>query len=120
LQKTKESNATPPTPSTGELNKWFKDVVTSNPPPMSCGRTTKLKYIVQAKARPPTFRIFGNVDEKVLGESYVRYVRNEMRRDFGMEGMAVRIGVSNTNVDNPFKGKGRKKGGRRKGERGGG
>jgi len=93
--------------TTGELNNWFKDVVISNPPPMSKGRITNLKYIVQAKSRPPTFRIFGNIGEKELGEGYIRYIRNNMRRSFGMEGMAIRIGVTNTSDKNPFVGKGK-------------
>ena len=97
--------------TTGELNKWFREVVASNPPRMSKGRVTKLKYIVQAKARPPTFRVFGNVDEKDLGDAYVRFLRNQMRADFGMEGMAIRIGVTNTNKKNPFADKGKGSGG---------
>ena len=60
------------------------------------------------QARPPTFRIFANATEKDIGESYMRYLRNNMRKDFGMEGMGIRISVTNTAKDNPF-GKKRKK-----------
>ena len=38
----------------------------------------------------------------------MRYLRNNMRKDFGMEGMGIRISVTNTAKDNPF-GKKRKK-----------
>ena len=71
------------------------------------------QFAVQPKARPPTFRIFANASEKDIPEHYIRYLRNEMRASFGLEGMAIRISISNTADDNPFKGR-RKKGGSRR------
>ncbi|GMH83665.1 hypothetical protein TrVE_jg11395 [Triparma verrucosa] len=87
---------------TAALNQWLKEIQDSKPPPSVNGRRSKMKFIVQPKARPPTFRIFANVSEKDMPENYIRYLRNEMRKSFGMEGMAIRIGVTNTNTKNPY------------------
>jgi GTP-binding protein len=88
--------------NTGALNQWFKDVLFSHPPPHVKGRAAKMKYIVQAKSRPPTFLISANCSEKDLDDSYIRYIRNEMRSAFHMEGLAIRINFKNTADNNPY------------------
>ncbi|GMH92615.1 hypothetical protein TL16_g12399 [Triparma laevis f. inornata] len=65
---------------TAALNQWLKEIQDSKPPPSVQGRRSKMKFIVQPKARPPTFRIFANIGEKDMPENYIRYLRNEMRR----------------------------------------
>ena len=48
--------------STGLLNRWLADVMEQHPPPPVEGnRTTKIKYVLQTKGRPPTFLLFSNV-----------------------------------------------------------
>jgi len=75
---------------TGELNRWFEEVVEANPPPAPKGQRIKLRYITQVKTRPPTFVVFGNrIDH--LADSYRRYLLNAMRRDFGLGEVPLRL-----------------------------
>ena len=43
--------------ATAALNRWFDDALAANPPPAPGGRRIKLRYITQAKTRPPGFKI---------------------------------------------------------------
>jgi GTP-binding protein len=54
---------------TAALNRWFDDALGANPPPAPGGKRIKLRYITQAKTRPPTFVLFGTRLDK-LPESY--------------------------------------------------
>lgn len=75
---------------TGELNRWFERAIEANPPPAPGGRRIKLRYLTQAKTRPPGFVLFGTrVDQ--LPESYQRYLINGIRRDLGFGAVPVRI-----------------------------
>ena len=44
---------------TGELNRWFERAIEANPPPAPGGKRIKLRYVTQAKTRPPSFVLFG-------------------------------------------------------------
>ncbi len=75
---------------TGELNRWFERAIEANPPPAPGGRRIKLRYLTQAKTRPPGFVLFGTrVDQ--LPESYQRYLINGIRRDLGFGAVPVRL-----------------------------
>ena len=75
---------------TGELNRWFERAVDANPPPAPGGKRIKLRYLTQARTRPPSFVLFGTrVDQ--LPESYRRYLVNGIRRDLGFTGVPVRL-----------------------------
>lgn len=75
---------------TGELNRWFERAVEANPPPAPGGKRIKLRYITQAKTRPPGFVLFGTrVDQ--LPESYQRYLVNGIRRELGFGAVPVRL-----------------------------
>ena len=77
---------------TGELNRWFERAVEANPPPAPGGKRIKLRYLTQAKTRPPGFILFGTrVDQ--LPDSYVRYLLNGIRRDLGFGAVPVRLTV---------------------------
>lgn len=76
--------------STGRLNRWLARVAERHPPPLVQGRRLKLRYITQVEARPPTFALFVNKPEK-LPESYVRYLVNALREDFGLPGVPIRM-----------------------------
>ena len=77
---------------TGELNRWFRDAIERNPPPAPKGRRIKLRYVTQARTRPPSFILFGTrVDQ--LPESYRRYLLNGIRRDLGFGAVPVRLTV---------------------------
>ena len=85
---------------TSPLNQWFKDVQEMNPAPLGKNkRRIKLKYITQAKTRPPSFYIFSSNPEG-LPDSYLRYLTNQLRETFNLKGVPLRITVRKT--DNPF------------------
>lgn len=76
--------------STGQLNRWFEKAIEANPPPAPGGKRIKLRYLTQAKTRPPGFILFGTrVDQ--LPESYRRYLVNGIRRDLGFGAVPVRL-----------------------------
>ena len=86
--------------TTSPLNQWFKDVQEMNPAPLGKNkRRIKLKYITQAKTRPPSFYIFSSNPEG-LPDSYLRYLTNQLRETFNLKGVPLRITVRKT--DNPF------------------
>ena len=85
---------------TAPLNKWFADVQAQNPAPLGKNkRRIKLKYITQAKTRPPSFYIFSSNPEG-LPESYLRYLINSLRSTFNMGGIPLRLTVRK--ADNPY------------------
>ena len=85
---------------TAPLNKWFADVQEQNPAPLGKNkRRIKLKYITQAKTRPPSFYIFSSNPEG-LPESYLRYLVNSLRSTFNMGGIPLRVTVRKAN--NPY------------------
>lgn len=86
--------------TTGVLNSWLVEVLACQPPPKEKGRTTKIKYIMQTKGRPPTFLLFSNQDS--LPESYIRYLTRNFQDAFEMFGMEVRLVVKKSSTSNPF------------------
>jgi GTP-binding protein len=76
--------------STGALNRWLDGITAHHPPPLTSGRRIKLRYMTQAKTRPPTFVVFASRPEK-LPESYSRYLVNALREDFEMPGVPLRL-----------------------------
>ena len=85
---------------TAPLNKWFRDVQDQNPAPLGKNkRRIKLKYITQAKTRPPSFFIFSSNPEG-LPDSYLRYLTNQLRDTFNLRGIPIRINVRK--ADNPY------------------
>lgn len=85
---------------TAPLNKWFEAVQEQNPAPLGKNkRRIKLKYVTQAKARPPSFYIFSSNPEG-LPESYLRYLTNSLRQTFDLGGIPLRLTVRK--ADNPY------------------
>ena len=85
---------------TAALNRWFDDALEANPPPAPGGRRIKLRYITQAKTRPPGFVLFGTrLDD--LPVSYQRYLINGIRRELGFDAVPVRLTLRS--AKNPFK-----------------
>ena len=85
---------------TAPLNKWFSDVQELNPAPLGKNkRRIKLKYITQAKTRPPSFFIFSSNPEG-LPDSYLRYLTNQLRDTFNLRGIPIRINVRKK--ENPY------------------
>ena len=85
--------------STAKLNRWFEAAVDANPPPAPGGKRIKLRYITQARTRPPTFVVFGTRTDALPG-SYERYLVNGMRKELGFQGVPVRLNFRNSR--NPY------------------
>jgi len=85
--------------STAKLNRWFEGAVDANPPPAPGGKRIKLRYITQARTRPPTFVVFGTRTDALPG-SYERYLVNGMRKELGFQGVPVRLNFRNSR--NPY------------------
>ena len=84
---------------TGELNRWFEYALETHQPPLVSGRRLKLRYVTQAKARPPTFVVFGTRAEQTP-EDYTRYLVNSLRQTFKLPGTPIRLQLRGTK--NPF------------------
>jgi GTP-binding protein len=84
---------------TAELNRWFEAALARHPPPLIRGRRLKLRYVTQAKARPPTFVAFGTRAER-LPEDYQRYLVNSLRESFDLPGTPIRLQLRGTR--NPY------------------
>jgi len=90
--------------STARLNRWLTAMVEAHPPPAPSGRRIKLRYMTQAKTRPPGFVVMCSMPEK-LPESYSRYLVNGLREDFDMPGTPVRLWMRSQADQNPYKDK---------------
>jgi GTP-binding protein len=84
---------------TAELNRWFEQALARHPPPLVDGRRLKLRYVTEAKARPPTFVVFGTRAERIP-EDYRRYLVNNLRESFDLPGTPIRLELRGTK--NPF------------------
>lgn len=92
---------------TAPLNQWFADMIDRYPPPLGKNkRRIKLRYITQAKTRPPSFYIFSSNPEG-LPDAYLRYLTNQLREDFDLRGIPIRMTVRKTG--NPYAGAKEKK-----------
>jgi GTPase len=86
--------------STGRLNRWLTGILDHHPPPAVSGRRLKIRYMTQAKTRPPLFVLFGSRPES-MPESYLRYLVNGLRDTFEMPGVPIRIQMR-SGGDNPY------------------
>ncbi len=84
---------------TGALNRWFEEALQRHQPPLVDGRRLKLRYTTQAKARPPTFIVFGTRAEQTP-EDYQRYLSNGLRAAFDLPGTPIRLHFRGT--ANPY------------------
>jgi GTPase len=75
---------------TGELNRFFEQVLDTHPPPTMGGRSPRLYYVTQAEVGPPTFVAMTNAPDSIHF-SYRRFVINQLREKFGFEGVPVRV-----------------------------
>ena len=78
--------------STGKLNDVLADATARVQPPTDKGRRLKIYYMTQASTRPPTFVCFVN-DAELFHYSYRRYLDNQIREIFGLEGTPTRMVV---------------------------
>ncbi len=76
--------------STGKLNDVLAAATARVQPPTDKGKRLKIYYMTQASTRPPTFVCFVNKAE-LFHYSYQRYIENQIREVFGLEGTPVRL-----------------------------
>ncbi len=76
--------------STAMLNQVINEAIALVQPPTDKGRRLKILYITQATTKPPTFVIFVN-SKKLFHFSYERYLVNQIRKEFGLQGTPIRI-----------------------------
>ena len=74
--------------TTGMLNSVLADAQTRVQPPTDKGRRLKIYYMTQVGIRPPHFVVFCN-DKKLFHFSYRRYLENQIRSVFGLEGTPI-------------------------------
>ncbi len=75
---------------TGSLNEVIGEAILLNQAPSDKGRRLKVFYATQASIRPPTFILFVN-DKDLMHFSYLRYLENKIRENFGFEGTPIRF-----------------------------
>ena len=76
--------------TTGMLNDVINEAIAMVQPPSDKGRRLKVLYGTQVSTKPPTFVIFVN-SKKLMHFSYVRYLENQIRKNFGLEGTSVKM-----------------------------
>lgn len=77
---------------TARLNKFIEKVTTLHPPTTKGKKDVKIMYATQTAVEPPEFVIFTNVADD-LHFSYERYLKNQIREEFGFEGSPIRLKV---------------------------
>ena len=75
---------------TAMLNQVINEAIAVVQPPTDKGRRLKILYGTQAQTKPPTFVIFVN-NKELFHFSYERYLVNQIRSNFDMEGTPIRI-----------------------------
>ena len=76
--------------ATGEVNRFFRELVSSSPPPSHGGGNGKIYYATQVEVAPPTFALSVN-KRMYFGRSYLRFLNNRLRERYGFEGTLIRL-----------------------------
>ena len=84
--------------STGKLNDVLASATARVQPPTDKGKRLKIYYMTQASTRPPTFVCFVN-DKELFHYSYQRYLDNQIREIFGLEGTPTRFVIRERDKD---------------------
>ena len=78
--------------TTAVLNDVINQAVQMNPAPTDKGKRMKIFYCTQVGVKPPHFVLFVN-DSALMHFSYLRYLENQLRQNFGFEGTPIRMTV---------------------------
>lgn len=78
--------------NTAELNRVVNEAMMLNPLPGGGGKKVKIYYSTQVRTAPPTFVFFSNQPDNVHF-TYLRYLENALRQNFGFEGSPIRLMV---------------------------
>jgi len=85
--------------TTARLNRWLEGALSRHPPPAPSGRRIRIRYVTQAKSRPPTFVAFCSRPD-ALPAAYRRYLVNGLRETFDLAGVPIRLMLRKP--DNPY------------------
>lgn len=92
---------------TAKLNKWIEYTLEHHQLPLiKNGRRVRIKYVLQTKTRPPTFKLFTNYPDEIH-DSYRKYLINSLRESFGLPGIPIRLLFEKT--ENPYEPKKKKR-----------
>ena len=78
--------------ATNKLNAWLQYMTEKHSPPAPKGRRIRIRYMTQARTRPPTFAISSSQAGELPGD-YARYLINGLRETFGFHGVPIRMKV---------------------------
>lgn len=78
--------------STSKINDILQKAMDYQPPPSHAGRQLKIYYGTQARSDPPTFILFVN-DPALLHFSYLRFLENRIRAEYGFLGTPIKLAV---------------------------
>lgn len=82
--------------STATINEVINEAIAITQPPTDKGKRLKIQYATQVSTKPPTFVIFVN-DKNLFHFAYQRYIINQIRNTFGLEGTPVRLIIREKN-----------------------
>ncbi len=74
--------------STNKLNELLKKILDKNPPQSEHGRQIQIKYVTQVSIEPTIFALYTNYPKKIKTH-YIRYIENQFRKNFDLEGVPV-------------------------------
>jgi GTP-binding protein len=77
---------------TADLNRSFREILSTMPIPLYKGKPVKLYYITQVKTEPPSFAVFTNYPGAIK-DAQMRYIEKGLRKNFSFSGTPVRIYV---------------------------
>ena len=78
--------------TTGMLNNVLADAQARVQPPTDTGKRLKIFYMTQTGIKPPHFVLFVN-DAELFHFSYQRYIENQIRATFGLEGTPIQMTI---------------------------
>ena len=76
--------------NTSVINQVLNEAIALVQPPTDKGKRLKIFYMTQASTKPPTFVVFVN-DKQLFHFSYERYLINQLRKEFGLQGTPIRM-----------------------------
>ncbi len=83
--------------STGELNRFLREIINGYPHPIIKGKKVVIKYISQVSSNPPTFMISANRPE-LIKKSYTRFIKNQLRKRYPFSSIPIKIFYRSTNT----------------------
>ncbi len=89
--------------STNLLNKWLRAFCVVQKLPSDGFKHLKLRYLMQIKVRPPTFFLYVN-NKNIMPDTYERFLKNSISKEFGFEGVPVRILIRDNKMQYARKG----------------